>query len=42
VDLEGERLRLGGKRGHGRIAAITNFVDTSVLPHFGLRRTLRD
>jgi RNA polymerase sigma-70 factor (ECF subfamily) len=24
-----------------RIAAITNFVDTSVLPHFGLPRTLR-
>jgi RNA polymerase sigma-70 factor (ECF subfamily) len=25
-----------------RIAAITNFVDTSVLAHFGLPRTLRD
>ena len=25
-----------------RIAAITNFLDTSVLPHFGLPRTLRD
>ena len=25
-----------------RIAAITNFVDTSVLSHFGLPRTLRD
>jgi len=25
-----------------RIAAITNFVDTSVLPHFGLPRTLHD
>jgi RNA polymerase sigma-70 factor (ECF subfamily) len=25
-----------------RIAAITNFIDTSVLPHFGLPRTLRE
>jgi RNA polymerase sigma-70 factor (TIGR02960 family) len=31
-------LTLGGER----IAAITNFVDTSVLPHFGLPRTLRN
>jgi RNA polymerase sigma-70 factor (ECF subfamily) len=25
-----------------RIGAITNFIDTSVLAHFGLPRTLRD
>jgi hypothetical protein len=25
-----------------RIAAITGFPDTSVFPHFGLPRTLRD
>jgi hypothetical protein len=25
-----------------RVAAITNFLDSSVLPRFGLPRTLRD